>query len=532
MKKLMVFALVMVVVGVTILQVGAVPTVPPIPEPPPVPPEPPPETPEPPSGGGGLFPIMEDQQKFEVISAEPVMEGYAGGSIDFNLKVIQKGYPDLVVNLTADIPDKWRASFSKNDFDLRAEESVELRLSLSPPESVSAEQHEIKIEAVGTAKEDSLEVTDSVTVTAMTYLIDVGVANLQLSSMQPRPGENVTVTATAVNYTQRTTADVAVEFLVNNGLISRQTVTLTAGASQAVTFGWTAQSGTSNLVVKTKAAGDTNRRNDTVAQQVNLPSGTEQIDMLYQQATAYYFQEEYAQARDTFAAVEDQYNQMGETAKALEAGQYKNLCDSYLQAQTYMNQGDQAYQMENYEEAAQNYRQARDIYSSIGDTEKQAEADQKLKDAEENIKFNMNILYIGVAIALVVMVALVTRQISRRRSRPARPARQPSSRFRLEEPVSQAPPPATRPVSTPTREPPPTTGAAPPAELVQFHQKTEDALSRFTKGYIRDNLQQAMRVYLSLEGERKQLPRSKDLELERIIDTNLKELEHRIFGTF
>jgi hypothetical protein len=77
-----------------------------------------------------------------------------------------------------------------------------------------------------------------------------------------------------------------------------------------------------------------------------------------------------------------------------------------------------------------------------------------------------------------------------------------------------------------------TAGQAPPSEMIQFHQKTEEALSRFSKGSVRENLQQAMRVYLSLEGERKQLPRGRDLELDRIIDTNLRELEHRIFGTF
>jgi tetratricopeptide (TPR) repeat protein len=264
---------------------------------------------------------------------------------------------------------------------------------------------------------------------------------------------------------------------------------------------------------------------------LNLGGGTEQIDALYQQATAYYAQENYAQARDTFAAVAAQYTQMGETAKALEASQFEDLCNSYLQAQTYMNRGSEAEQAENYTEAAQYYGQARDIYAQIGDSGKQAAAQQKVDEAVEKQGSGLNpMLILGiVGVALVILVAMV---ISRRRSRPARPVSQPSSRFRLEEPVSQAPSPATRPVATPTREPMPTTGAAPPAELVQFHQKTEDALSRFTKGYIRDNLQQAMRVYLSLEGERKQLPRGKDLELERIIDTNLRELEHRIFGTF
>jgi hypothetical protein len=87
MKKFMVFAL--VVVFTVAVPVGAVPTVPPIPEPPPTPPpSPPPEEPE--QGGGGTIPFAEQQQKFEVISAEEIMEGYAGGSMIFNLKVIQK----------------------------------------------------------------------------------------------------------------------------------------------------------------------------------------------------------------------------------------------------------------------------------------------------------------------------------------------------------------------------------------------------------------------------------------------------------
>lgn len=530
MKKLMVFTLVMVVLGVTVLQVGAVPTVPPIPTPPPTPPD----TPEPPDdggGGGATFPLMETQHKFEVISVEPVMEGYAGGSIMFNLKVIQKGYPDLVVNLTAEVPDKWKASFSKNDFDLKAEESVELTLSLSPPENVSAEQHEVKIRAVGKAKEDTLEVKDSLTLTAMTYLIDVGIANLQLQPAQPLSGENVSVTVTAVNYTQRVISDVVVEFLVNNGLITQQTVTLTAGASQSLTFGWTAQPGAFTLMVRTKAAGDTNRRNDSASQSVILESGTGQVEMLYQQAMAFFAQENYSQARDLFQTVVVQYTDAGETAKALQASEYMDLCDSYIEAQGLMDRGDSASQMENFEEAAQYYRQARDVYSQLNETDMQALAQQKLDEALASTGFEINMMMVGIAVVAVVAVILVALQISRRRRRPVE-SRRPS-RFRLEESREAAPLP-TRPVTTrPTREAvTPTTGAAPPGELVQFHQKTEDALSRFTKGYVRDNLQQAMRAYLSLEGEKKQLPRGKDLELERIIDTNLKELEHRIFGTF
>jgi tetratricopeptide (TPR) repeat protein len=532
MRKLMVFALVMVVLGATALHIGAVPTVPPIPNPPTPPPETPEPTPPPSPGGGGVVPLMEGQQKFQVISTEPVMEGYAGGSIDFNLKVIQKGYPDLVVNLTADLPDKWKATFSKNDFDLKTDETVELRLSLNPPEDISAEQHEIKIHGVGKAKEDTFEVKDSLTLTAMTYLVDVGVVNLQLSPIQPRVGENVTVTVTAVNYTQRIISDVVVEFLVNNELVSRQSVTLPAGTSQPVTFGWTPGPGTFTLMIKSQTTGDNNRRNDSVNQRIVLESGTEQVDMLYQQAITLFAQENYAQARDLFATVATQYTSMGEPGKALDASQLQERCDSFIEAQNYMNQGDTAFEMENYEQATQYYERARDIYGTLADTNKQSLAQQKLDQAMEAMKSGINIYYIGIAVAAIVLVALVTVTISRRRSHPRAPASRYESRFRLEEPVSEAPPPASRPVTTSvTREPTPT-GAAPPAQMVQFHQKTEDTLSRFSKGYIRDNLQQAMRVYLSLEGERKQLPRGRDLELDRIIDTNLRELEHRIFGTF
>lgn len=530
MKKLMVFALVMVVLG-TAFQVGAVPTVPPIPNPP-TPPPTPPETPPPsPGGGGTVLPIIEGQQKFEVISIEPVMEGYAGGSVDFDLKVIQKGYPDLVVHLTAEVPDKWKASFSKNDFDLKTDETMELVLSLSPPENVSTDKYEIKIEGTGKAKEDSVEVKDSVIVTAMTYLVDVGVVNFQFSPVQPRVGENVTVTVTAVNYTQRIIDDVVVEFLVNNGLISRQTVTLPGGASQPLTFGWTAQSGTSTFVVKAKATGDSNRRNDSVSQQVVLGSEIEQINLLFDQASALFFQENYVQARDLFATVAVQYTQIGETGSATEATRYQNLCESYIKAQDNMTQGEEAFQMEDYEQAVYNFEQAQLIYAQLGDTEKENFAKERLDAAREAQGSGINFMYLGISVIAVAVVAFVTLQISRRRgrARPVQPAAQPS-RFRLEEPVSQ--PPVTRPVSTPPPREPSPVRAAPPAELVQFHQKTEDALSRFTKGYVRDNLQQAMRVYLSLEGEKKQLPKGRDLELERIIDTNLRELEHRIFGTF
>ncbi|KYK37614.1 MAG: hypothetical protein AYK18_09525 [Theionarchaea archaeon DG-70] len=528
MKKLMVIALVMVVCTV-VVSVEAVPTVPPIP-PIPEPTEPPPETPEP-SGGGGA-PFIEQQQKFQVISSEPVMEGYAGGSIKFNLKVIQKGYPDLVVHLTAETPENWKVTFSDNDFDLAPEESVELDLLLSPPDTISAEQHEVKIRAVGKVKEDSLEVKDSVTVTAMTYLVDVGVTNLQFSPPQPQSGENVTISVVAVNYTQRITSDVVVEFLVNNGLSSRQTITLTAGASQPITFGWTAQPGTFTFLVRAQTAGDNNRRNDSVTQRFTLGGGATEIEALYQQAIAYYAQENYIQAQNLFGTVAAQYTDVGEFGKAAEASQYEELCGSYIQAETLMTQGEQAFQSGENEQAVQYFEQAKNIYSQIGDTEKQALAQQRLDEVRAQEPFLNKYMMAGIiGVAAVILAAFL---ISRRRGRPQAPSRyqaEPSaSRFRLEEPTSQPPVSARKPAVTPSRATPPS--RTPPAELVQFHEKTEDALSRFSKGYIRSNLQQAMRVYLSLEGEKKQLPKGKDLELERIIDTNLKELEHRIFGTF
>ena len=523
MKKFMMFALVVVVLSVTVL-VGAVPPIPPIPEPTLTPPPEEPEEPE----GGGVKPRVEQQQKFEVISIDKIMEGHAGGLIEFNLKVLQKGYPELTVHLTAEVPDKWKAQFSINDFDLSPEQVVELKLSLSPPEDISAEKHEIKIRALGEAKEDSLEVKDSETLTVMTYIVDVGVTTLQVSSLQPRVGESVTVTVLAVNYTQRMISDVTVEFLVNNGLISKQTVTLTAGSSQPVTFGWTVQSGDFTFVARIQAAGDTNRRNNSVTQKLTF-GGLDQVEAQYQQAILYFTQGNYTQARDLFSFAATEYTNVGEYEKASEASQYKDLCTLYIEAETYMDQGEWEFQIEHFEQAAQNFEQAATLYSQIGDTENLERAQQRLEEALHALEPGL-LFYLGIT-AAVVAVVLVTFLIFKRRS-PAYRTEQ-LSQFRLEEPVTQpVSKPATTPQVTPTREPTPPLTHTPPGELVQFHEKTEEALSRFTKGYIRDNLQQAMRMYLSLEGEKKQLPKSKDLELERIIDANLKELEHRIFGTF
>ncbi|MGC1122082.1 MAG: tetratricopeptide repeat protein [Candidatus Methanofastidiosia archaeon] len=531
MKKLMVLALVIVVVGVGVmLNVEAVPTVPPIPSVTPPPTNPPTE---PPSGGGGLkSPPVEGMQKFEVISAEEIMEGYAGSSIDYNLKVIQKGYPNLEVNLTAEVPDKWKASFSKNDFILKADDAVELRLSLSPPETISAERHEIKIHAVGKGEEESVEVEDSVTVTAMTYLIDIGVTNLQFTPLNPQVGESVTISVTAVNFTQRAISNAVVEFLVNSTLASRQTVSLDGGVSQPVTFGWRAESGTFNLVVRAQAAGDNNRKNDSISQRITLGETATQADSLFNQGLSLFAQGKYAQGQNLFSNAAIRYTEAGNSEKAMQATQYEELCSSYVTAQNSMSQGDSAFNAGDFEMAAQYYTQARDTYGEIGDAQMQNQAQEKLDSALASKGFPIDIKYVGISVAAVAVIALVTLLISRRRGRPTRPVKSSASRFRLEEPESEAPPPSiSKPVSTSAREAAPARDIS-PAELVQFHQKTEDALSRFSKSYIRSNLQQAMRIYLSLEGEKKQLPRGRDLELERIINANLKELEHRIFGTF
>ncbi|MBU7000207.1 MAG: tetratricopeptide repeat protein [Theionarchaea archaeon] len=531
MKKLMVLALVMVVVGVGVmLNVEAVPTVPPIPS---ISPTNPPVTEPPPDGGGPKTPAVEGLQKFEVISAEEIMEGYAGSSIDYNLKVIQKGYPNLTVNLTAEVPDKWKASFSKNDFVLKADEAVELQLSLSPPETISAEQHEIKIHATGKGEEESVEVEDSVTVTAMTYLIDVGLTNFQLAPANPQVGESVTISVTAVNFTQRAISNVVVELVVNSTLASRQTIDLDGGVSQPMTFGWRAESGTSSLVVRAQATGDNNHKNDSVSQKITLGETTSQADSLFNQGLSLFAQGKYAQAQSLFSNATIRYTEAGNGEGAMQASQYEELCSSYVYAQELMNQGDTASNAGSFETAAQYYTQARDKYGEIGDTQMQSAAQEKLDNALASTGFSIDMKYVGISVAAVAAIALVTLLISRRRGRPMRPVEPSTSRFRLEEPEeAPSPPPSiSRPVSTSAREAAPARDMS-PAELVQFHQKTEDALSRFSKSYIRSNLQQAMRVYLSLEGEKKQLPRGRDLELERIINANLKELEHRIFGTF
>ena len=396
----------MVVLG-TVLHVGAVPTIPPIPTPPPLPPE----TPGPSPGGG--VPIK-GQHMFEVISIEPVMEGYAGSSIEFNLKVIQRRCPDLVVHLTAVTPDRWEARFSENDFDLRADETVELTLTLFLPDNVLTERFEIKIQGVGKAEEDSVELKDSVTVTVMTYTVDVGVMNLQLSPVQLRIGENVILTVAVVNYTQRQIVDVEVEFLVNNRLVSRKAVILPAGASQPVSFEWIAEVGTFTLVVKARAMGDFNNRNDFVNQKIVLGSDTEQIDLLYGEAITLYTQENYTQAQNLFATVGAWYTQMGEPVKASEARQLQELCNSHIQAQMLIDLGEQALQMGDSEQATQYFEQARDIYTQIGDTEKQDLLQQKL-EAIGNQVIRLKYVYILVCMAVVAVIIVAKMAITRRR---------------------------------------------------------------------------------------------------------------------
>ena len=511
MKTLTVFVLAVVVLGV-VLQAEALPVIPPIPTLTPTP------TPGPtpgPGQGGPSYP--EYQQKFEIISAQPILEGYAGGTIDYEVKTVQKGYPDLVVHLTADVPDTWKVIFSKNDFDLTPEEAVELIVSLSVPENVKVETYEIKISAVGKAREDSLEARASAVLTAVTYLIDVGITNLQFSSFQPRPGENVTITALAVNYTQRVISNVAVEFLVNDNPVSEQTVTLLAGTSQSVIFGWTAQSGDAVFVVRSHTQGDFNRRNDSVTQMLTIGTGAERIDALFQQAQTLYYQGAYEQAQNLLSSVSAQYTAIGELTRAAEADRLQNLCTSYIEAQYQMDVGEQAFEMENYEEAAQHFGDALNLYITIGDTDKQVQAQERFDAAVAAQKPRVNILYV-IAIAIGA-VSLLAALIYRRLHTPERLPYPPGREF-----TSVSTPGGVSPEERPGKE-------VPPSELATFHQKTEDALNRLTEKYIRGNFSKAMQVYLSLEEEKKHVPRGEDPELERAIEANLRELENRILGT-
>lgn len=394
---------IVIVLALLIISSGAAIAIPPIPPPPPT--TEPPETPEPEPLPGGL-PPFDMPRKFNVFSAEPVMEGYAGSSINYNLTVTQKGYPDLVVHMTAEVPDKWKVHFSHNDFTLSPEGSVALSLTLSPPKTATAETHEITVYAVGKAKEDSLEVKSSVIITAMTYIIDVGVATFTVNPSQPRIGEPVSVTVTAVNYTQRLISDVVVEFLVNNRITSEQTVVLPAGVSLPVVFGWTAEEGTFTFLVRISATGDTNQRNDSVNFNITLGSNKEPINALYQQALVYYANGDYALAQKLFSTVVAKYTEAGEHDKAFEASQKQERCRLYIQAQELMDQGERALQMELYEEAEQYFEQAKDIYAQIGDTEKESIARQKLDEATTIQKSWLKYVVIGICVGFVAVIVV------------------------------------------------------------------------------------------------------------------------------
>jgi hypothetical protein len=385
-----------IVLVIVVISSGVVYAIPPIPPPPPTEP---PETPEPEPAPGGE-PPLDMPRKFSIFSTEPVLKGYAGSSIEYTLKVTQKGYPDLVVHLSADVPDTWESRFSHNDFTLSPEELIDVSFTLSPPET-AAETYEITIHAVGKTKEGSLNVKDSVVVTAVTDSIDVGVATFAVNPSQPKIGESVTIAVTAANYTQQQ-SDVVVEFLVNNRVISEQDMVLPAGAFLPVTFGWTAQEGTFTFLVKISATGDTNHGNDSVSFTIVLKPEKESIDALYQQAKTWYTNGDYALAQNVFSTVAAQYTKAGEHDKALQASQLEERCTLYVRAQELMNQGERALQMELYEEAAQHFEEARDLYAHLGDAEKERIAQANLDEAGKAQK--PWLIYIGICVGVVAAI--------------------------------------------------------------------------------------------------------------------------------
>jgi len=213
---------------------------------------------------------------------------------------------------------------------------------------------------------------------------DLEVFNIQYSPEDPKEGEIVSIMAQVRNNSLGD-KDVKTRLLVDYNTIEYQIIPIPSGDTKSVVFTWIAVGGDHKLGIHAlELPGESDKSNNAQyvdVTVVKLPIG--EADALFQKANTYYYNGEFAKAKQYYNLAKELYKQIPNQERIDQCDLMMANCNKYLEAMSLINQAEDAFEAEDCSTAIKLYNQAISIYEELKDTSRMEEAKKRLEEIEE-----------------------------------------------------------------------------------------------------------------------------------------------------
>jgi tetratricopeptide (TPR) repeat protein len=213
---------------------------------------------------------------------------------------------------------------------------------------------------------------------------DLEVLTIQYSPEDPKDGEVVSIMAQVRNNSPQD-HDVETRLLVDYNTIDWQTIPIPSGDTKSVVFTWTAVEGDHTLGVHAmELPREPDRSNNTQYANVSvikLPIG--EADSLFQQANTYYYNGEFAKAKEYYGLARDLYEQIPNEDRISQCNTMIGKCEKHLEALALIDQAENAFEEEDCAKAIELYNRAITIYEELNDNTRMEEAKERLREIED-----------------------------------------------------------------------------------------------------------------------------------------------------
>ena len=426
------------------------------------------------------------------------------------------------------VPEGWDVDFKHGikTYTIEPEDRKEVFLIAKVPKETEVGKYEIEVKVnTDVGKYDNLKLEAEI------LEKDLEVLNIQYSPEDPKEGEIVSVMAQVRNNSPED-RDVKTRLLVDYNTIEYQTTLIPSGDTKSVVFTWVAVEGDHKLGIHAmEIPGEPDKSNN--AQYINvtvvkLPIG--EADALFQKANAYYYNGEFAKAKQYYNLAKELYEQIPNQDRIDQCNAMIANCDKYLQAMSLINQAENAFEAGDCPKAIELYNQAISIYKELNDTSRMEEAKNRLEEIEEACapppppppsfwdkykKWLAALIVIVLLLFLYFMIAKKKKESEVVPEEEPKPIIKPEIEKKEEEEKEEEKPKPTM---------------AEKEKLLKLHSGTEKILKTFTPEYVKDHIEEAVDVYSVLIKERNEMKHGIDPELEEKIEKNIKKIEEKIFS--
>ena len=428
------------------------------------------------------------------------------------------------------VPEGWDVDFKYGieTYSIDPGDKKEVFLIAKVPKETEIGKYEIEVKIQSDAG-----VYDPLKLKAEVLEKDLEVLSIQYSPEDPKDGEIVSVMAQVRNNSPDD-RDVKTRLLVDYNTIEYQTIPIPSGDTKSVVFTWIAVEGDHKLGVHAlEIPGEPDKSNNALYVDITvikLPIG--EADALFQKANTYYYNGEFAKAKQYYNLAKELYEQIPNQDRIDQCNLMIENCNKYLQALALIDQAEDAFEAGDCDKAIELYNQAISIYEELKDTSRMEEAKNRLEEIEEACKppltttppppptfFQKYKTYLAALVVIALLLFLYFMATAKKPKKKKEPEKIiPVVPVIKEEKVEKEEKKEEKPTM------------AEKEKLLKLHNGTEKILKTFTPEYIKDHIEEAVDVYSVLIKERNEMKRGIDPELEEKIEKNIKAIEEKIFS--